>query len=308
MRFILATAAKVRKSPNLSGKPTMRPYWLALPLAIAIAAPAAAQSDPALDGRIQKIEKELRAVQRKVFPGGAGMTVEPEINPTGVAAPSLEGAPATSAIADLTARVDAIEAQLRTLTGQAEQNAHRLNQIEQAISDLKAGMASAPPAPGPAAASSLPAAAPSGGPRTAASESEAVPPATGDPGEDAYTAGFRQWNQGQFAEAQKTLEAMVKQYPKHARASYAQNLLGRAYLDGGKPATAAKIFLANYQNNPKGDRAADSLYFLGISLTKLGKKPEACGVYDELQDVYGAGMRSWVKERVPAARKAAGCS
>jgi len=285
----------------------MRPHWLTLVLLFTAAAPAAAQSDPALDGRLQKIEKELRAVQRKVFPGGAGMTVEPEINPAGAAPLPPDGAPATNAVADLTARVDALEAQLRGLTGQAEQNAHRLSQLEQMIADMKAGMAAASLPASPAiAAPSAPA---SSGPREApVSDAQTDSASSGDPGEEAYSAGFRQWNQGQFAEAQATLEAMLKQYPKHARASFAQNLLGRAYLDGGKPATAAKIFLANYQNNPKGERAPDSLYFLGVALTKLGKKPEACGVYDELQDVYGASMRAWVKERVPAARKAAGCS
>ena len=289
----------------------MRRYCLAPLLLLVAAAPVSAQTDQTIDRRVEKIEKELRAVQRKVFPGGAGMTLEPEIGQADASATAGPiGAPATNAIADLTGRVDALEAQLRTLTGQAEENAHRLTQIEQAFAQLKASMDSRAAVAEPAASPTAPAAA-SSAPVSADTAPDQGPPAasgSSDPGETAYLAGYRQWNDGQYAEAQKTLEAMVKQYPKHARASYAQNLLGRAYLDGGKPAAAAKVFLANYQNNPKGERAADSLYFLGLALIKLNKKPEACRVYDELQDVYGANMRGWVKERLPKARQDAGCS
>ena len=46
------------------------------------AVPAAAQSsDP--DARLKKVEAEVRALQRKVFPDGAGKTFAPEITPAG---------------------------------------------------------------------------------------------------------------------------------------------------------------------------------------------------------------------------------
>ena len=45
-------------------------------------APASAQQPaPALDGRVGKLEKEMRAVQRKVFPGANPQFFEPEITP-----------------------------------------------------------------------------------------------------------------------------------------------------------------------------------------------------------------------------------
>jgi TolA-binding protein len=44
--------------------------------------------------------------------------------------------------------------------------------------------------------------------------------------------------------------------------SYARNLLGRAYLDDGKPREAAPWFLQNYQADKKGARASDSLLYL----------------------------------------------
>ena len=296
----------------------MRVSVLALLVAAAIPAsiPAAAQ-DRSIERRVDVIEKELRAVQRKVFPGGAGAVVEPEIS-ADQAPPPESGFPASSALADLTARVDSLEAQLRTLTGQSEENAHRLRLLEASVTQLRADAearasdaaapsAAASPAPatdergvstGRSAPSPAAGATPNGAPDQAS---------TGDAGEEAYTAGYRLWNEQRYAEAQKALEATVKKYPKHASASRAQNLLGRAYLDDGKPAAAAKVFLANYQNNPKGERAPDSLYFLGQALVQLNKTVEACKVYDELQDVYGSSMRDWVKQRLPKARADAKC-
>jgi TolA-binding protein len=128
-----------------------------------------------------------------------------------------------------------------------------------------------------------------------------------DPAEEAYNKGFRLWEAKRYTEAQQSLEAVAKRYPTSRWASWAANLAGRAYLDAGKPASAAKTLLANYQGNPKGERAADSLYFLGQALVALDKPADACKAYAELQDVYGSTMRDWLKQRLPAARAEAKC-
>jgi TolA-binding protein len=287
-------------------------HALLLAAAVPASVPAVAQ-DRSIERRVDVIEKELRAVQRKVFPGGAGAVMQPEISAE-QGPPPQSGFPASSALADLTARVDSLEAQLRTLTGQTEENAHRLRLLEASVTQLR-GDAEAR-ARETTTADAAVSAAPSTSERNASASRSAPTPAAatasdeasgGDAGEAAYTAGYRLWNEQRYAEAQKALEATVKKYPKHASASRAQNLLGRAYLDDGKPAAAAKVFLANYQNNPKGERAPDSLYFLGQALVQLKKSAEACKVYDELQDVYGSSMRDWVKQRLPKARADAKC-
>ena len=79
-------------------------------------------------------------------------------------------------------------------------------------------------------------------------------------------AGYRLWEAKRYSEAVTTLRGVVTKYPNHKRASFAQNLLGRAYLDDGKPAAAAEAFYANYQKMPRGERAPDSLYYLGQAL------------------------------------------
>ena len=223
--------------------------------------------------------------------------VQPEIQ-TGPAAANPMGLPASSAIADLTARVDALERQLARLTGENEEAGHRIRQLEAEVKRLAEVAARSVPVEAPAPVAPAAEAAPKPAPAAA--------PSTGDAGEDAYLAGFRLWEAGKFADAQVALQDMAKNYPRHKRASYALNLAGRAYIDDGKPASAAKVLLSNYQTNPKGERAADSLYFLGQALVQLKKPAEACKVYDELADVY-PNMREWLKQRLPKARQEAKC-
>lgn len=131
--------------------------------------------------------------------------------------------------------------------------------------------------------------------------------ASGDAAEAAYMAGYNLWEQRKLREAQKSLETFAKKHPAHRRASYARNLAGRAYLDEGQPATAAKLFLENYTSAPRGERAPDSLFYLGQALIKLGKPGDACKAYNELTKVYGTSLRPFLKERLPSARSAARC-
>jgi len=310
-----------------------------LPLLL-IAAPALAQRGAPIDQRVDRVERELRAVQRKVFPNGAPAFSEPEIAaPAPVAAPLPEAG--GGALNALSARVDSLERELQRTTGQIEQFQNRLSIVsEQAAKDradfdarLKLLEASAAPAAAPtpafgdeAVAAPPPRTVPSGrpgrgAPRPArAAEADAEPvrddrvaaalpasPATGDPAEDGYMAGYELWMQKKYPEAEAALKRVVQKYPKHRRASYAQNLLGRAYLDDGQPASAAEAFAANYQKDPKGERAPDSLYYLGQSLVQLKKQADACRVYDELNSAYGATMSASLKTRTAAARREAGC-
>ena len=99
------------------------PLVTALLLA-SVAAPLGAQTDTAVKLRVDKLEKEMKAVQRKVFPNG--VSLQPEITPTGGTA----AAGTTNPVADLTTRVDSLESQLRALTGQVETNDNRLKKLE----------------------------------------------------------------------------------------------------------------------------------------------------------------------------------
>ncbi len=296
---------------------------IALAAALAFAAfgfngTAQAQAqDGTVGQRVDKLEREMRAVQRKVFPGGAGMTVEPQITQQVDTTPP--GVPATTPLADLTQRVAALESQIQTMTGQIEQNQYRMRQLEEAFGAYKAATDSriktleTPPAPastdaapsdGDVAASgdSAPAAAKPAGDR-AAKVAAVQKPSSGDAGEDLYLYGFRLWQAKFYPEAAKVLEQYKAKFPTGKRASFARNLLGRSYLDDGKPSLAAVALYENYTKDPNGERAPDSLFYLAQALVKL-KKPagEVCKVYDELDKVYGPSLSGEMKAGVAKGR------
>ncbi|WP_322962888.1 tetratricopeptide repeat protein [Sphingomonas fuzhouensis] len=294
--------------------------------------PTAAAAQSNVEGRVGKLESEMRAVQRKVFPNGAGGYVQPEITAPQTQAQPL-GVPASSALSDLTSRVTSLEEQMASLTGQIEQNGYRTRQLqdqfdaykrttEARLKALEAGPAPIAPAgqsapldtPAPAATGSArptkTPAAPSvvtGDTATATPAAAVDKPSTGDPAEDAYLYGYRLWQAKRYPEAEAALKKVVADYPKSRRASFAQNLLGRTYLDSGKPSLASMAFYENYKKFPDGERAPDSLLYLGQALTKLNKPADACKVYDELSDVYGAKLSGAMKSQIASGRSAAKC-
>jgi TolA-binding protein len=289
---------------------------------VAIAVPAYAQ-DVNIEGRVVKLEKEVRAVQRKVFPESAGKFFEPEIKPeTAVTPPSNSSS--NSAVSDLIARVDALESQLASLTGNVERQGNSMRTLDSRLkiveTQLKASenpVASVvTPAASPATLAPLPAAAkpaetaaakpkPSGA--RAAAVGAIEKPASGDAFDDSYTYGYRLWEAKFYPEAQVQLQETVTKYAKHSRISYARNLLGRTWLEDKKPATAVKIFYDNYKLDPRGDRASDSLYFLGSALTDLGKLSDACEAFGQLVSAYPDVAAGRLASRLSAGRTRAKC-
>ena len=287
--------------------------------------PAAAQAAP-LEPRVKKLESEMRAVQRKVFPGASDRFFEPEISAP-AAGPPTTGVSASAPLTDLLQRVDTLETQITRLTAQTEENGFKLGQLEKRLAVLEdqakqaagtvpggmagagagagAGAASSASRPAPPAAASTAAAAPSA--ERIAAVSKIEKPQTADAGEDAYLYGYRLWEAKFLPEAQAQLRFTLEKHPKHKRSSYTRNLLGRAYLDDGKPSAAAKMFAENYEKEPKGDRAPESLYFLGDALVKLNEKAKACVAFAELAEVYPDVATGRLSDRLAAGRRNAGC-
>ena len=300
--------------------------------AIVSATPNVQAQDANVEGRVTKLEKEMKAVQRTVFPDGAGKFLEPEIQANSTK-PATVGAPSSTAVSDLISRVDALETQLATLTGQVETQSAGMKAMDERLKALESqfksqGTASAPAAASPVAENDTRVAA---APATAASPPKPAPapvktatpakptaartsavaaierPSTGDAFEDGYSYGYRLWEAKFYPEAQVQLQDVVNKHPKHKRVSFARNLLGRSWLDDGKPATAVKIFYDNYKNDPKGERAPESLYFLGDALTDLGKAAEACEAFGQLASAYPSEASGRLASRLAEGRKKAKC-
>ncbi len=294
---------------------------------VAGAVPAMAQDN--VDSRLKKVEAEVRALQRKVFPGPDGKFFEPEIaaTPTPTGTP---GQPATTAVSDLLTRMDAVEAQMARLTSQIELNTNRIDQLE---AKLAGGFqpATTPSSTTPAAtaqpaaqsnlnamtdgASAQPAAAAPAETKPAEPSSSRVAavqaivkPQTDDPGDDEYVYGYRLWDAKFYPEAEQQLKLFLQKYPKHRRASWGRNLLGRAYLDDGNPGEAAKWFLQNYQTDKRGERAPDSLLYLAVTMKQMKDTKRACIALAEFSETYATEAAGRLESLYNSTRNGLNCS
>lgn len=274
--------------------------------------PAAAQKRPTPEQRIDRLEKQTRQLQKRVFPRG---------EPADTAGFSDDPAATQSSVSALNNRIDAVERQLADILRQAEENGNRVGTMEAEVARLRAELDNRLRAVESGAASNSPAVdepdeaviPPPPRPKVETGGNSAtpkLPTVTGNADADAeaaYDAGYQQWTAGRYDQAIATLQAMAKKYPNHRRASWAYNLAGRAMLDKGQPRAAAEALLANYRRDPKGERAQDSLFYLGQSLVKLGQAGQACKAYAELEDVYGSSLRAPLKASLPNAKAEAKC-
>lgn len=300
-----------------------------------VAVPASAQ-DASGEARLRKLEAEVRAIQRQVFPGSDGRFFEPEVSTATTARPGPT-TPSTTAVTDILIRLDALEAQMQALTAQTEQNANGLAQVQARLSALEAGAAPAastvaagttattpavtpaattaatprattPATTTPAATTPRPAVATGPSAQRLAAVQAIAKPQTDDPGEDEYSYGFRLWDAKFYPEAQQQLALYIEKYPRHAQISFGRNLLGRAFLDDGKPRDAATWFLRNYQSDKNGARAGDSLLYLAESMIAMKDTSRACIALAEFAETYPALATGRLAGQYEANRKKVTCN
>ncbi|MES2905304.1 MAG: tetratricopeptide repeat protein [Pseudomonadota bacterium] len=274
----------------------------ALSLAFLTATPATAQRQTTPEQRIDRLERQLKQVNRQVFPKG---------QPAATAGFSDEPAATLTQANQLSARLDAIEGQMAELVRNSEEGTNRLATLEAELARLRADQdrrLRAIETPAQAAGEAIE--------EVAASIDEPPPPprprvetpaSSLDGAEAAYDAGFRLWDAKKYDSAIASLRKMIAAYPGHRRVSWANNLIGRSWLDKGQYRTAAEVLLANYRGNKAGERAPDSLYYLGQASMKLGQPEQACKAYAELENEYGTSMRQALRTLLPAARAEAKC-
>lgn len=291
---------------------------------MALVLPASAQNQGQNQGtpeqRIERLERQLRQVQSRVFVRG---------QPADTAGFVYDPAATQSSVTAINDRLSALERQMADILRLSEENGNRLRTMESDNTRLRAAQeeritalerraaepAASPPVtdvtmPGPSA--TTPQLKTNGAsPATIRPSGSSAPVSTAvenDPGEEAYSQGFRLWQSGQYREAINALRGFIGVYPKHRRVSWANNLIGRSLLDSGQPRPAAEALLANYRSNPRGERAPDSLYYLGQAVMKLGQPGQACKAYAELEDVYRGKIRPDLAKLLPPAKAQAGCS
>ena len=291
--------------------------------------PADAQRrQPTPEQRIDRLERGLRQVQDRVY-GRSN-------RPADTAGFIDDPAATQSTVNTLATRLEAIERQMAELTRTSEENANRVATMEaelarlradsdQRLRTLESAPASVPIGDDPTGLSAADDDASDGPPPAprpkietdTADEPEDEPVATaaaspGDAnfvaaGEEAYDRGYELWRAGRYDQAITSLRAMASSFPGHRRVSWAYNLAGRALLDKGEAYAAAEALLANYRRDPAGERAPDSLFYLGQASMKLKQPEKACMAYSELESRYGDSMRSELRRLLPTAKAEANC-
>lgn len=267
--------------------------------------------------RIERLEKQVNQVQRRVYGK----------QPVDTAGYVMDPAVTQSELANVSARLDSIERQMADLVRTSEENSNRVATLEAQLLQMRAAAErrereipaeDTPAVDGEPTRDGPP---PRSGPKYENRDEPADEPpaprairpvAQGDPnfnaaGEEAYDVGYQLWTQKRYDQAITALRAMASSFPGHRRVSWANNLAGRALYDKGEYRAAAEALLANYRGNPRGERAADSLFYLGQASAKLGQPGQACKAYAELESVYGASMRADLSRQLPGAKAAAKC-
>ena len=116
----------------------------------------------------------------------------------------------------------------------------------------------------------------------AVSKGEDLAPVKTQSAEDIYKQGMTAINVGNNEEAAQKFTALMTKYPEHKLAGNAQYWLGEAYYAQKDYAKAAVAFGKGLEKYKDGNKGADSLLKLGMSMRELGKKDEACTAFKTL--------------------------
>ena len=290
--------------------------------------------------KVDRLQRELSTLQGHVF---AGKPI-----PEGAAASASQGAQseqiAPTVAARLHTRLDELEAQLRSLTGQIEEASFRaaqvtarldklvgdvdfrLQQLEQRM-QLSGGAAATPPAAAPTSLDPGGAQFSSAQPQTIGEISQAdvealrqekveqtaavtAPQGGGAlPGGTAqadYDYAFGLLRQANYGEAEQALKAFLDRHPDHSLAGNAMYWLGETYYGRADYQRAAVTFAQGFQSYPDSQKAADNLLKLGMSLAQLKKKQDACGTFSEVAKRYPNAAAN-ILQRAKRERERLGC-
>jgi tol-pal system protein YbgF len=252
--------------------------------------------------RLDRMERDLDTLNRSVFRG--------EKPPAG----SVPGASSSALQSQMDDRLSQLENDLRSLTGKVEEQGNTMNQLkaqlDRVVADMglrltaleqKGGLA-----PTPAASESVLVTPPDVPPTGTISVTQPVtttapndpapatsptvkplgnlanvPTSTGDTTQD-YENAMALLKQRDYAAAEKSLTAFLKNHPQDNLATNAKYWLGETYFAQNHFDMAARIFAEGYQQDPKGPKAPDNLLKLGLSLSAQKNTADACVAFKQI--------------------------
>ncbi|NOZ43261.1 MAG: tol-pal system protein YbgF [Alphaproteobacteria bacterium] len=256
-------------------------------------------NDQTIATRLRIIEKQLQAVQRKVFTPGSQF---PNRQPRTGTVPGPTGEDVR--LADMEARFARMQTQIRQLTGRVEESNFQVSRLKQQLKTLSSDYefrlealekSSSPQTVKPGQSQKM--AAPN-----KAKTADILPKGTE---KQQYSYAQKLVIKGQYAEAKAALGAFLKRYPKARLAGNAQYWLGQTYYVRKMYTKAARAFLEGYNTYPESPKAPAFLLKIGMSLYAMGEKNDACDAYRELASRFPDSVES--KNKRPPEQKRAGC-
>lgn len=245
--------------------------------------------------------------------------------PTPIGQNSLPAAgTASPATARLEVRMTQLEEDLRSVTGRLEEVSYQIRKLDDRLNKLASdvdyrlnqnasagtdgGSASAGAGAGAAVASKSPATVDSSPANGDASQKTAsLPTKTPQTPREQYAQAFSLMEKRNYSDAGAAFADFLKRYPDDPLADNARYWLGETYYARGDYAQAAEYFLDGYDKNRTGPKAPESLLKLGLSLSGLDKKKEACASFRELNRAF-PNASTTIKDRASEESKRLGCN
>ena len=238
---------------------------LVLALSLSVAVPLSAQEQ---SRSLEDIRKEIESLSSQI----TGLRSE-LVATTAASGTTTSGSPLL--------RLDAIEGELRSLTGQVEELRFRIDQVVKdgtnRIGDLEFRL------------TELEGGDPStlGQTRTLGGEQSGTEAATNveelTVTEEAdFKAAIKDFEAGDFSAAADKLASFEQTYPASPMTADAQYFRGLSLAQLEDWKSAGRSFLNSFSSRPEGETSPDALYWLGFSLGRLQKVEQACQTLKEV--------------------------
>ena len=229
-----------------------------------------AASDNALQHQLDNLKEDVQVLQRQMARGGGSQDV-------------VQLGQMDETLRQTVGRLDVLEHQIKTLEDKINMINKdvdiRLKMIEgQPVED--GGLGSQPTvkkfdAP---VATAAPASLVGG----AIAKGNDLPQVNTKSAETIYQEGLDSFNAGNYDDAASRFTSVLTKYPDHKLAGNAQYWLGESYYGKKDYAKAAVAFAKGYEKYKDGNKGADNILKLGLSMQMLGKTEEACTAFTNL--------------------------
>lgn len=196
---------------------------------------------------------------------------------------------------DVAVKMGEFDETLRQLVGHVDELEYKLKQLQEKMElmnkdidvrikmiegkPIEGGMGTAPLAAAPKFQAPVAAAAPKSIVGDSIAKGDDLPAVKTESAEQIYQQGLDALNSGNPDLAEQKFTLVMTKFPNHKLAGNAQYWLGEAYYSKKDFAKAAVAFAKGYQKYKNGNKGADSLFKLGMSMKELGKKAEACAAF-----------------------------